>query len=259
MQPVTGQPLDLGPAAQPPLGADLAGDPGDLAGEQRQLVDHAVDAVAQAAQIAAELAVAVVQIDPLGQIAVGHRVQHPGGLGERDHQRFEHGVGRLDVRRPGPLAGARGDPLVQPPLPDDLAADALQLGGEMGVAGDDLVEDAGHVGQHPVRGAAGRRALHTRGEIPVAHRVHRREQRPQLTRAYPLAVGRGRGRHGPDVPGGLGLLGRRLGRFGGLGGLRGLGRLGPGGVERHGTPSPSDRSGEIPSGRVIHLGRYDIV
>ncbi len=178
MEPVAGEPLDLGPAAEPPFGADLTGDPGDLAGEQRQLVDHAVHPAAQPAQIAAELAVAVVQIDPLGQVAVGHRVQHPGGLGERDHQRFEDRVGRLDVRRPGPLAGARGDPLVQPALPDDLAAYALELGGQMGVAGDDLVEDAGHVGQHAIGGGAVLRDLHACGEITVAQRVHRREQRP---------------------------------------------------------------------------------
>ena len=35
--------LDLGLAAQPALGADLAGDAGDLGGERRQLVDHRVD------------------------------------------------------------------------------------------------------------------------------------------------------------------------------------------------------------------------
>ena len=123
-----------------------------------------------------------------------------------------------------PWPGLGGDPLVQPALPDDLAAYALELGGQMGVAGDDLVEDAGHVGQHAIRGGAVLRDLHACAEITVAQRVHRREQRPQLTGPHPL----------PVVPGVAGLRG-----LSGLGRLRGRrSRLGPGRVERHGTPSP---------------------
>ena len=41
-------PFDLRLAAEPALGADLAGDAGDLVGERRQLVDHGVDGLLRA-------------------------------------------------------------------------------------------------------------------------------------------------------------------------------------------------------------------
>ena len=45
--PDAGDALDLGLAAEPALGADLAGDARDLGGERRELVDHRVDRLLQ--------------------------------------------------------------------------------------------------------------------------------------------------------------------------------------------------------------------
>ena len=47
--------LDLGLAAEDALGADLAGDAGDLVGEGRELVDHRVDRVLQLEDLAARV------------------------------------------------------------------------------------------------------------------------------------------------------------------------------------------------------------
>ena len=67
----------LGPPAEPPVGADLAGHPGHLVGEQTTAGRPSLFTVRPSrAQITAQLPVPVVQIDPLGQIAAGHRVQH---------------------------------------------------------------------------------------------------------------------------------------------------------------------------------------
>src|SRR5207247_2617769 len=64
-------------AAQLPLGAHLAGDPGDLVGEPAELVDHRVDGVLQLGDLAAG-----VDGDLLGEVAVGDGV---GGVAGGAH------------------------------------------------------------------------------------------------------------------------------------------------------------------------------
>src|SRR5262249_55607691 len=72
--PDAGHTADLGPAAQVPFGADLAGDAGDLIGEGGQLIDHRVDRRLELEDLALR-----VDGDLLGQVAVGHR---RGDLGD---------------------------------------------------------------------------------------------------------------------------------------------------------------------------------
>src|SRR6185437_3554488 len=61
--------------AEDPLGADLAGDPGDLAGERRQRVDHRVDRLGERGDLALGL-----DGDLLAEVAAGDR---GGDLGDR--------------------------------------------------------------------------------------------------------------------------------------------------------------------------------
>src|SRR5699024_11429992 len=56
--------LDVGPASELALRADLAGHPGDLVGEGVQLVDHGVDGVLQGQHLTLH-----VHLDLLGEIA----------------------------------------------------------------------------------------------------------------------------------------------------------------------------------------------
>ena len=74
---VPGDALDLGLAAELALGADLAGDAGDLRGEAVELVDHRVDGVLQLEDLAADG-----DGDLLREVAVGDR---GGDLGDVAH------------------------------------------------------------------------------------------------------------------------------------------------------------------------------
>ena len=69
--PDPGHAPDLGAAAQLALGADLAGDPGDLVGEGRELVDHRVHGELQLEQLAGRL-----DRHRAGQVAARHRRRH---------------------------------------------------------------------------------------------------------------------------------------------------------------------------------------
>ncbi|EPH46818.1 putative Hybrid signal transduction histidine kinase J [Streptomyces aurantiacus JA 4570] len=69
-------------AAQLALGAHLAGDPGDLLGERRQLVDHRVDGGLELKDLAAR-----VDVDLLGEVALGD--------GRGDHRDVAHLTGQV--------------------------------------------------------------------------------------------------------------------------------------------------------------------
>ena len=123
--PGAGDAGHLGLAAQPALAADLAGHPGDLVGERRQLVDHRVDGGLELGELAAH-----VDGDLLAEVAPGHR---GGDLGDVAHlvgQVARHGVHRVGEVLPG-------------------AGDA----GHVGLAAEDAL--AAHLAGHP--GDLGRR------------------------------------------------------------------------------------------------------
>src|SRR5205085_195701 len=118
-------PLDLGLAAELPLGADLAGDAGDLGGERAELVDHRVDGVPELEGPAVRG-----EGDLLGQVAVGDGGRH---LGDVAHLGGE--VARHRVHAVGQVLPGTGDPFhlglaAELPLGADLAGDAGDLRGE---------------------------------------------------------------------------------------------------------------------------------
>jgi hypothetical protein len=172
--PTSGQTRHLGATAQPALGADLAGHPGHLAREEGELVDHFVDGTAQPAEIAPELAVAVMQVDALGQIAAGHRVEHARRVGRRGHQGVEQLFHIVDAGRPAALARARGEPLVQPVVAHEVPADALHLSVEVVAAVHDLVEHRAEFGHQAVS------CLGHLAEVAVPGGGHGGEQRTQI-------------------------------------------------------------------------------
>ncbi|GHA40664.1 hypothetical protein GCM10010329_74790 [Streptomyces spiroverticillatus] len=182
--PTAGQALHLGAAAEPSLGADLAGHPGHLAGEQGELVDHLVDRTAQPPQVAVQLPVPVVQIDALGEITAGHRVQHTRGVHRGHHQGVQKCVRTVDVGGPATLAGAHREPLVESAVPYDFSADPGEFRPVVLLAGGDLVEDGGQfrrgallcLGQpHP--------------EVAVPQRGHRGEEGAELGCVQPTFTG----------------------------------------------------------------------
>ena len=112
-------PSHLGLAAELALGAHLAGHPGDLVGEGRQLVDHGVDRRLELEDLAPG-----VDGDLLGQVAPGHGGGHLGDVadlaGEVAGQLVDvvgevlPGAGTRRARRPdrrgGPRCPPRGPP-----------------------------------------------------------------------------------------------------------------------------------------------------
>src|SRR6185437_8453802 len=127
--------LDDRLAAEAPLGADLAGHPGDLARERRQLVDHRVDGLLELEDLAAR-----VHPDLLAQVALGHR---RGDLG--DGADLHGQVGRHDVDRLGQVLPGAGHALhvglaAEAPLGADLAGHPGDLAGEAGQRVDHRVD-----------------------------------------------------------------------------------------------------------------------
>src|SRR5207245_11631728 len=94
--------LDLGLPAQLAFGADLAGHPGDLAGEGVQLVDHGVDRVLELQDLAPH-----VDRDLLGQVAAGYRGRDFGDVAHLAGEVAGHQVNVVGEIFPGP--GHAGD------------------------------------------------------------------------------------------------------------------------------------------------------
>src|SRR6185312_9366353 len=108
-----GHPLDFGLSAELALGADLAGDAGDLRGEGRELVDHAVDGARRAQELAFELAPFDLERHALCEVALSHRADHPRHLARRVHEIVDQRIDRLDRRAPEPLAISQYRPLLE--------------------------------------------------------------------------------------------------------------------------------------------------
>src|SRR5581483_7842947 len=112
--------LDLGLAAELAVGADLAGDAGDLVGEARELVDHRVDRVLELEDLTLG-----VNGDLLGEVALRHGRGDLGDVADLVGEVVGHAVDGLGQAAPG-------------------AADALDFGLAADLAfGADLARDAG--------------------------------------------------------------------------------------------------------------------
>src|SRR5205823_23447 len=85
--PGAAHPLDLGLPAQPALDADLAGHPGDLAGEGVELIDHTVDGVLQLQDLAVDI-----DRDLSGEVAAGDGGGHVGDVAHLGGQVLGHVV-----------------------------------------------------------------------------------------------------------------------------------------------------------------------
>src|SRR5207249_2801198 len=101
--PGAGPSTDVGLAAEPALGADLAGDARDLGGERAELVDHRVDGVLELEDLALD-----VDGDLSGEVAVG---DGGGDLGDVADLRSQVAGHRVDgVGQISPRAGCALDP-----------------------------------------------------------------------------------------------------------------------------------------------------
>ena len=84
--PGAGDALHLGLTAELAFGAHLASDAGHFGRERRELLDHRVDDLADAQELAAQGAAVDLDRHALRQVALGDRADHAGDLGGRlDH------------------------------------------------------------------------------------------------------------------------------------------------------------------------------
>ena len=141
--PGAGDALHLGLAAELAFGAHLAGDAGHFRREAVQLLDHRVDDLADAQELAAQRTAVDLDRHALREVALGDRAddaRHFGGrldhvldqLVDRTNRRFPAAAGILDPAALGDLAF----------LADDLG-ETLELLRHLLVERDHLVEEAG--------------------------------------------------------------------------------------------------------------------
>jgi hypothetical protein len=126
------------------VGADLAGDAGDLADEPVQLVDHAVDRVLEDEHLALH-----VGRDLLAQVAVRHGADDALHLVAGADEVLDQGVDRLDGVAPDLVGALERHALREHALFADDPADALQFRTERLVGADDRVQAVGDLARDP--------------------------------------------------------------------------------------------------------------
>ena len=168
------------------FGADLAGHARHLGGEDRELLDHRVDELCRAQELALELATVDLEIHRLPEVAARDGADGAGDLGCRPHEVVDERVERLGFGRPPAGGAGQRHALSQPAFLADRPAQTRDLAGDAPGVTDGLIEglgDAG-IGAGPVRWEAD-------GEVAVAERQHGRQQLvgARLRAVVPLPAG----------------------------------------------------------------------
>ena len=112
-------------AAELAVGADLAGDAGDLAGEGVELVDHGVDGLLELQDLAPD-----VDRDLLRQVAVGDGGRDLGDVADLGGEVARHRVDAVGQILPGAGDAEHVGLAAEPAVGADLAGDARHLAGE---------------------------------------------------------------------------------------------------------------------------------
>ena len=158
--PGPGHALDLGLAAELALGADLAGDAGDLGGEGAELLDHGVDGAAVRRNSPFSGAPLDLQGHGLAQVALGDRADDPGdlvgGAGQVGDQVVD---ARRRASRQPPAAAASEAALRGLAFLADGLADPLQLAPRAALQLDDVVERVGDLARRCPVLSTGRRTV----------------------------------------------------------------------------------------------------
>ena len=114
--------LDLRLAAELALGADFARHARHFRGEHRELLDHRVDELRRAQELALERAPVHFQLHGLPEIALGHRADRARDFRRRPHQIVEQRVQGIDLRRPPADRPRHRHALLEPPFLADRHA-----------------------------------------------------------------------------------------------------------------------------------------
>ncbi len=108
--PGAGDALHLGLAAELAFGADLARDARHLGGERAELIDHRVDRLGGAQELALQRLAVDLERHRLRKVALRHRADDARGLARRVDQVVDQRVDRIDRIAPEPGDVARATP-----------------------------------------------------------------------------------------------------------------------------------------------------
>ena len=169
--PHAGHAADLGLAAELAFGADLAGDARHFRGEHVELLDHRVDDLGGAQELALQRPAVDVERDGAQQVALRHRGDGAGHFRGRPEQIVDQRIDRGFHLAPGAVGKPEAHALPGAAFAADHLADPLELLGHALVGGDDLIEGVGDLA-HDADAVAG----HAHGEIADPHRLQRVKQ-----------------------------------------------------------------------------------
>ena len=141
--PGTGHAGHLRLAAQLAVGADLAGHARDFSGEHAELLNHGVDDVGGAQELAFQRPPVHVQPDGLSQVALRHAGDGAGNFRGRTEQVFDQRVDRDFHLAPGAFRLVKAGALARFSFLADHLADAIQFLRHLLIGGDDVVEGVG--------------------------------------------------------------------------------------------------------------------
>ena len=141
--PGTGDAGDLRLAAELAFGADFAGDAGDFAGEDAELLDHGVDDGGGAKEFAFEGTAVDVEADGLGEVALGDGGDGAGNFGGGAEQVFDKVVDRGFHLVPGATVAGDADAFAGLALFADGLANAFEFAGHLLVRRDNLIKVVG--------------------------------------------------------------------------------------------------------------------
>ncbi len=99
-------------AAELAFGAYFARHPGHLGGEHRKLLDHGVDEVGGAQELASQWPPVYLQIHGLPKITFRHCANGARHLGCRPHEIVEEGIDGIDLFRPSADSAGQGHALL---------------------------------------------------------------------------------------------------------------------------------------------------
>ena len=125
--PRAGDALHLGLAAELAFGAHFAGHAGHFRRERAELIDHRVDGLGGAEELALQRPVVDLQGHRLRQVALGHGADDAGRLAGRVDEVVDQVVDRLDRLLPEAADVAEREPLAELAFLADDAAEAGQL------------------------------------------------------------------------------------------------------------------------------------
>ena len=172
--PDAGYAFHLRLAAELAFGADLARHARHLGGEYGELIDHGIDQLGRAQELALERAAVHFEFHGLPQVAFRHGPDGAGDIRRGPHQIVDKGIDGLDLDRPFAHGAGERHALLEAALLADRRPQPLGFLGDAVLVAHGVIEGLGDapIDAIPIRGKP-------HGKIAIAERHHRRQKLPR--------------------------------------------------------------------------------